>query len=476
MAYRGYLALNRQEFANSARVAALLGSGTPTSDVGMWADPDTDCEPPEDPDRPGLGMPVPGQFEVTPGLWTPAPGSRIFGPGIFIHDQCWGEADSCAPCGVQIQYDDSWPGQRNWLGDEPYRVELAPWYVSEIAESAEFGGVLVTRLDGLDTTPVERSITQATGSGANAGPNRNPSRTLTFEALLIACTNAGVEYGKQWLTEQLMKASETNDTRLRYLTASPANSAADPDSLLREVHNVVLTRSPEVTTRQTTGGSPNNHGNLYTVTWEMIVLSPYAWMPQVDVDVEWDQITRQPINWIHAADCARPETCIDMPVMFSTECVPETIEQVVSDPPVCGGCLPVSGIDKYQFRMPTMDYAFRGRQTAVTVKIKNTGSGPLTLQAFWRECGSDVRCEDNRWPLSVSGLPAGAELYLDGITGRFKCYYDERWRKPMGIVGTPNGAPWRPAVLDRQTCWEFIVQCAASAEFAVSMSMADREP
>lgn len=476
MPYRGYLALNEEEFANSARVAAHLGRTVPTSDFGYWAPIVDDCAPVEDPDHPGLFILDPAQVEVSEGLYTPPPGARIYGPGLLIHDECWGAVASCAPCGVEIAYDDSWPGQRAWLGDVDYRPELAPWYVAEIPESGEFGGVIVTQLDGLDSTPVERTVTQATGPGAVAGRSRDTSRTLSFEALLIACTNAGVEYGKQWLTEQLRKASRTNDTRLRFLTASPANSAADPDSLLREVHNVVLTRSPDVTTRMTTGPDPNNHGNLYMVSWEMVALSPYAYMPQVDINVEWDKITRQPINWVHAVDCAKPETCLDMPVLFSAECVPETISRVVSTPPVCGGCLPVSAIDIYSFRMPTMEYAFRGRETAVTLKVKNTGSAPLTIQAFWRICNSDIRCEDNRWPLQIAGLPPGAELHLDGITGRYKCWYDELWRKPMGIVGTPNGAPWQPALLDRETCWDFIVQCSELAEFQVSMSLADREP
>lgn len=523
MAYRGYLALNQVEFANSARVVAHLGAETPTSDAGFFPGDDGSyslevddewgaipadpvgadmggsgfgvggviespespglflsefeaCAPIESFDHPGLGAPVDGQVEVSPGLWSPAPGARIFGPGLFVHDECWGAAASCVPCRGTVLYDDSWDGQREWLQDVDYRPELAPWYVAEIPESGEFGGVWVTKIDGLDSTPVERTISQATGAGAVAGPSRDASRTVSFEALLVACSNAGVEYGKQWLTGLLRKTSRTNDTRLRYLTASPARSAADPDSLLREAHNVVLTRAPDVTTRYTTGSGQHNHGNVYVVSWEMVILSPYAYMPQVDVNVEWDQITRQPINWIHAADCSKPETCVDMPVMFSAECQPETIDRVVSTPPVCGGCLPVSAIDKYSFRMPTMEYAFRGRETAVTLKIKNTGAAPLTLQAFWRVCGSDVRCEDNRWPLQVAGLPAGAELHLDGITGRYKAWYDELWRKPMGIVGTPNGAPWRPAVLDRQTCWDFIVQCASTAEFTVSMSMADREP
>ena len=162
--------------------------------------------------------------------------------------------------------------------------------------------------------------------------------------------------------------------------------------------------------------------------------------------------------------------------MFSTDCIPENIEIVTSPPPVCGGCLPVSGIDKYSFQVPTQDYPFRCRDTAVSMTITNTGEDSLTLQAFWRVCGTDIRCEDNRWPLQISGLPAGAELHLDGKTGRFWAYYDERVRRPIGVVGTPTGAPWRPPLIDRTVCWEFVVQTASTSEFEMSMTLADREP
>lgn len=375
-----------------------------------------------------------------------------------------------------VVYDDSWDGQKEWLHDVDYRPELAPWYVAEIPESAEFGGIWITDIKGLDSTPVDRTITQAVGSGAVASPPRDASREVEVEALLIACTNAGVEYGLKWLTDHLRVTGRTLDTSLRYLTASPAHSAADPDTLVREVRGVILTDTTKVTERYNTGAKQNQQGNIYKVSWTMATLSPYAYLPPIDVTVEWDQISRQPTNWIHAADCTKPESCVDMPIMYSEECIPETLQISNIPPPVCGGCLPVDAIDKYLFELPTMDDPFRGRETAVSLRIKNTGAGLLTMQAFYRVCGSDIRCEDNRFPLQITGLPPGAELFLDGITGQYVCWFDERWRKPVGIVGTPQGAPWRPALLDRQTCWDFIVQAAPGASFAVSMQMADREP
>lgn len=478
MTYRGWFALNGVEIANTARLIAHLGREVPTSDAGMFGDDTgTDCALVESVDYPGMYELPATSVEVSPGMLTPPDGSRRFGPGLLeIDGTCWGPAAICASCSTVVTYDDSWPGLREFLGDTVYRPELSPWYSTELPESGEFGGVWVMRVDGLGPTPVERNITQMAGPGAAAGPNRDTSRTVTFEAVLIACTHAGVEFGLDWLACLLRDTTVDTTSSLRYLAASPSWSDVDPASLVREVHGVVMTKEPRILQEFNTESRQHQQATVYRISWEFTVLSPYAYLPAVKVPVSWDEIVRQPINWIHAADCQKPETCEDMPVMFSTECVPEEIAVVTTPPPVCGGCLPIGEIDRYSFRVPTMDYAFRCRETAVTTIIRNTGERPITLQAFWRECGSDIRCEDNRFPLQVAGLPAGAELVLDGITGRYWAHYDERTREVIGVVGTPNGAPWQPPVIDRQTCWEFMIQTASSSEFEVDLVLCDREP
>jgi hypothetical protein len=475
MTFRGFFSLNRVEIANSSRVLSHLGRNVPVSDVGVLS-AGVNCSLTQAGGLPGLYTPPAGAVEVTAGLYAPPNGSRRYGPGLHEVGNCWGSPTLCVDCGVNtlILHNDSWPGLSEFLDDGTYRPELAPWYSVEIPESAEFGGVWVLNVEGLDTTPIQRTITETVGPGGVAAPHRDTTRTLSFEALLIGCTNAGVQYGLNWLTCRLRETSDNVDTKLRYLSAHPGGSAADPASLVREVSGVVLTKAPQIVEAVATGSSPQ--ATTYRVSWEMAALSPYAYLPSVNVDVDWDEIVRQPINWIHAADCRQPEMCVDMPVMFSADCEPETIDVVNSPPPVCGGCMPVSGIDKYTFVVPTQEYAFGCRETAVSLVLSNMGESPLTLQAFWRVCGTDIRCEDNVWPLQVSGLPAGAELHLDGVTGRFWAWYDERVRRPIGVVGTPTGAPWRPPVIDRQTCWEFVVQTASTADFEVSMVLADREP
>lgn len=424
----------------------------------------------------GFFLPHDTMTAVGDGLWKPPNGARRVGPGVIMLDGCW-ELQNCAACVDMIGYDDSWPGMSDFQADT-YQLELAPWYSTEIAESAEFLGVWAMKVDGFGPAPVERPITELVGPGGITGPARDRARILTFEALLLGCTNAGAEFGLDWLGCALRDTNQSTASVLRYLTAHPGGSGADPESLRRELHQVVLTDGPHVAESLTVGQGLRQHrqGTVYRVTWQMAALHPYAYMPAVTVPVEWDEIARQPINWVHAVDCQKPSTCDPMPVLFSADCVPEEIDAITTPPPVCGGCLPVGAIDKYTFRVPTFAQPFRCRETAVSMRIRNLSGTPLTLQSFWRVCGTDVRCEDNQWPLQVAGLPAGSELILDGVSGKYWAVYDGRVHRPVGIVGTPNGAPWRPPLIDRTTCYDLVVQTTSTAEFDAQITLADREP
>ena len=520
MAFRGFLALNGTELANSSRVITHLGRNTPTNDAAMFTPPNRPRmieEPPgsgmylpvldqvspgmydpagldEDPEglyfEEGVGSTPCALVEVRPGLyeipadsvrvgnfWSPPNGSRRYGPGMFeISGRCW-EDNPFTDCRLTVGYDDSWDGLQEFLGDTVYRPELAPWYTTRVPEAAEFAGVWLMDVQGLDTTAISRPVTELVGSGAVAGQHRDTSQNLRFEALLIASSNAGLTFGLNWLSARLRETKDRTDSTLRFFAAHPGESRVIPDDLVREIHGVVYTKAIEITDTIDDATGKGSQASVYRVTWEMVATKPYAYMPLVNVDVEWDTVSTVPINWVHAGDCAAPETCEDMEVLFSEECTPEVIEIVTTPPPSCGGCLPVCAIREHVFSVPTLDTPLRGGETAVTTRITNTGSKSLTFQLYWRRCNTDVRCEDNRFPLQVTGLPATATLILNGISGRYWVEMDGRKRRPVGIVGTPNGGPWRPPVIDRSDCWELVAQVPGNVDLnGVRITLADRQP
>lgn len=519
MSFRGFFALNGRELTNTSRLLAHLGSELPANDAVMFA-PAARPRMIEEPPGSGMYLPTfdqlsPGMYspegldeepeglyfdetaesgscalvEVSPGLfeipadsvrvgnfWSPPNGSRRYGPGMFeISGRCW-EANEFADCSIDVMFDDSWDGLQEFLSDTTYRPELAPWFTTRIPEAGEFAGVWVLDVQGLDTTAVSRQVTELVGAGAVAGPHRDTSQTIRFDALLVASSNAGLTFGLNWLSSRLRETVDRNDSVLRYFAAHPGGSRVIPDDLVREIHGVVLTKAPELSEPMDNSTGSGNQATAYRVTWEMVATKPYAYMPLINVDVEWDAVTTVPINWVHAGDCEAPDTCEDMQVLFSEECTPEVIEIVTEPPPSCGGCLPVCAVREHVFAVPTLEFPLRGGETAVSTRITNSGSSSLTFQLYWRRCNTDVRCEDNLFPLQVTGLPATATLILNGITGRYWVEMDGRRRRPVGIVGTPNGAPWRPPVIDRSDCFELVAQAPGNTDFAVVLTLADRQP
>jgi hypothetical protein len=504
MAFRGYFTLNGAEMANSSRIVAHMSMVTPTSDFGIFESDDQDFLSPGLELFPGADVftqlagcsltPWSGAedgnlFEVpdtaeflSEGLYLPPNGSRRYDKGLIeIDGPCWGPSSLCfgAGCRAHIGYNDSWPGLQALIGDlSPYRVELAPWYTTRIPESAEFAGIWMLDVQGLGPANIQRTVTEMVGSGGTAAVYRDTSRVITFDALLIACSNAGLEYGLEWLTCLLRTTNNSTDAVLQFLTAHPGGSQAVPATLMRQAHQVVYTGAPTIKNQFLGGGEENQQANTYRIGWSMTALHPYLYLPPININIEWDEITTEQIQWVHATDCVVPINCTPMPILFSADCVPETVQVVTSPPPSCGGCMPVCAVQHYLYTVPTFEYPIDCRETAVNMTITNTANSPtgtLSLQGYWQQCGANPGCQSNLFPVQIAGLPPNASIVLDSIAGRYYAVYDDVVRRPVGIVSTPNGAPWQPTIIDRTLCWQFVVIAADDAEFSISMSMSDRD-
>ncbi|QJD51077.1 minor tail protein [Mycobacterium phage Chaelin] len=476
MAFRGYFALNGVEIANSSRVAAHIGAEVPTRDIGLMT-ADVDCSlTPIDDDRllaelPDTSVPI-GAGRL---LATPPDGSRLYGPGLAVVGDCWTPNTLCFGCRTAIEYDDSWTGLPAFLNDHVYRPELAPWFTTRVPESAEFAGVWVMDVKGLDVTTSQREVIEMAGDGGAAGIHRDGAQRIQFDVLLVACTNAGATYGLDWLTTQLRRTNDRTDSVLRYLAAHPEDSAVDPTTLVRDRHGVVLTAGPEITGQVNASGRQHNQATFYRVTFELTALIPHAYRPATVLPVEWDTVEVEPIQWVHSSECKPPADCSPMPVLFAQGCEVERVEAVSSPPPVCGGCMPVCAVATHAVQIPLTERPQTGTATMVSLAIRNTDARPLTLNGYFRRCNARDDCDDELFPVQIHGLPATAEVVLDGVTGRFWVYYAGRKWRPVHIVGTPSGAPWVPAKLDRTLCWEFVVVSDGTALFEVDLALTDRD-
>lgn len=422
VAFRGWLTLDGVEIANSSRVVAHLNPPLPTDD-SVFSQPSGSCG-----------------------------------------------------CGGQVVYDDSWPGLAAFLGVAAYSDDItaAPWYDDAIPQSGEFRGIWPMKVDGLDAAPMDRKVTELIGDGGVAPIRRTTSRRITVDALLIACTSAGLRYGIEWLTCALDTGSADGGGMLAYLAAHPGHSAVDPDTLLRNLHSIVLTDPPATSQEYAGGATANREATSARVTWTMTALSPHAYRPGTTLLVDWDSVSTDQISWVHATDCTDTASCPDMPVLFSTECAPQAWPRATYQPPVCGGCLPVGDIKTYRYQLPAPTAKTGCGELAVSTRIVNTGGTALSVQGWFESCAAGG-CPGELFPFQVSSLPTATELVLDAVTGRNHAVTGGVKARTFGIVSTPRGLPWRPPLLARDGCWELVVRAPAAATFEVELTLAERE-
>lgn len=80
-------------------------------------------------------------------------------------------------------------------------TDEAPWYTSARAESEDFLGLLIDRIEL--TSPWARSVTARGGSGSVLGPQRLRGRVVSVTGNLYAASPEAMDYGKRWLSEVL---------------------------------------------------------------------------------------------------------------------------------------------------------------------------------------------------------------------------------------------------------------------------------
>lgn len=377
----------------------------------------------------------------------------------------------CA-CEIRIPYNDTWPGLEAALGDGPYVITDAPWYNAARPESAEFAGVWLMAVEGMDAVPVQRDIAESICAGGIAGRARSTSRTLNFSALIVACTNAGMEYGKDWLSCVLRNSDVRSGVDMTYWKAHPEDSAADPDTLKRAMYGVVLTRSLTTTDLLGKGkGHPYRQASICRVEWEMVATQPYAYGDPAVIPITWDSTTTESITWAHAPDCEDSGSC-ELPTIYNAECIPPDIKIEAAVVPTCGGCLPICSIERRIWELPSVLSACD--QQVLNVRVTNDGANPLNVNFYWRPCGSTDMC-DRTNPLQIAGLAQDQTAVADSVTGRPYVEVDGVSHRQVGIVATPTGAPWRPIVLDSVMCWELVAEAAPGADFTVIIEMRDRD-
>ena len=425
--YRGFFLLNGQEFLNSSRPVLHLTGGTPTDDTP------TEC----------------GCANVTVG-----------------YDDTWPEFTALSDEGLYPPFfpgDDAYPG----IGF----LATAPWYTPGNPASSEFVGFWVMDVQGLDSIQSTREVAELLGPGGFSGPRHDATRPVMFDILIIACTNAGQRFGMNWLSCQLRSAERSGAT-LEFFDAHPGGSAVDPYSLRRTAHRVVLTEVLKTTALfGLSGGQPNRQAASVRAEFTLTALDPYLYGPETVIPVVWDSVELETVEWVHEPDCEGPTDCAPV-VLYNPNCLPTIVDLSPAPVPVCGGCLPICGIEVRVFEVPLTSTVCG--DMVVSYRVRNTSDVPVTVNFYWRPCGLPDVCY-RFGDLQIASLPAGATVVADSVSGRPYALQDGERIRTVGIVTTPTGAPWVPLIVeDTVMCWELVAETSEDAGFVVDLVVQER--
>lgn len=95
-----------------------------------------------------------------------------------------------------------------WPSQPSGPTNAAPWYDSDVPESANFWGFITRRIVGHDDSPhLSRSTSQRITDGTNVSMLRWDGRVITFEVIATGRDECAVMYGVQWLSALLSTAA-----------------------------------------------------------------------------------------------------------------------------------------------------------------------------------------------------------------------------------------------------------------------------
>lgn len=363
------------------------------------------------------------------------------------------------------------------LGDQPYTTpddpdSPAPWYDPDDPASGEFAGLLILDMEGIDDFPVARTVTTAVTGGGSLGPARIQPREITITGILLGATCCGTDFGLRFLAQALQGCTGSacgGDCVTMYdccpgddMTPEQFNAAHR-----RTFRRVALTDGPRVTGRtgdgHCGGGRCSTGADIITVEFTLTAATPWAYtdeVPLLDVTLPTDD-DAECITWcLHDSTgaCAdgscRLAACVDAQDLCADETCTSPAPPVPTAPTTCFCTALATNTDCYDLDLSARP-AWIDDVPMINVFAGSSDLRRLTISLYQRgEADEGLTCEElaekkrcdpyARWEIGF--LPAGAELLLDGQTGRAMMDCNRTCTAATNVYGRDGAPPTWPVL------------------------------
>jgi hypothetical protein len=363
--------------------------------------------------------------------------------------ECWCPAD-----GLPTEFSDP-------ITDE------ACWYDALIPESSEYLGMYVTKVGGLRDSAFARSSSENIGRGVTLGRGRDGSRVFTIEAMLVATSCCGMDYGIEFVRRTLENGGcgtgscltgcgDLGACGLTCLTARVCCPDGEDDTGLRQWVNVGLTEG----LKEAEDPAGSCRCCLRKVTFTLQAETPQSYSIDsvicLDKDADLENQATRCFDWINGCpDLFETDPdCTDDPFCPPDACIlpapPQRVNYCFCEPLgvsvdcCCIADLPAHRDETYRI---TLDAGVDPTNAQFsTYGLRNTRIKFLTADPK-KPCPSDDEAALGEWGdadlcalLEIPYLKPGAQLVIDGRNDSITVQCDNQCFPGWASAFGPNGS------------------------------------
>lgn len=170
-----------------------------------------------------------------------------------------------------------WIGEALGDGGSYADIETAPWYNPRVPASSEFVGLVPVSVSGLEDSTLSAETTENIVDGGNTAKSRNGSLSIVVSAYVVASTERGAAYGKEWLSMMLAGANPVAPTycagaELSYFPGKPRGDVGVSLADVKHRRDVRATRGISVTKKVELACE-----HLWALTFTLTADDPYEY-------------------------------------------------------------------------------------------------------------------------------------------------------------------------------------------------------
>lgn len=329
----------------------------------------------------------------------------------------------------------------------------ACWFDPNYAESADFLGVFIEDMDGMDQDGYSRSTNTNLNDGFSLGRGTRPGRVLTFRVVLFGTSCSGIEWGRRWLERTLRGEScghsgsgnaRCGTSELRLRVCCPNDTATDPG--IRIFPRAALTDGVKRTDGERRDACTSVY-QRFTFVMSTTTAASFGEIEEECVDVLADPNDVSCVDWdtwcgdvTTAVDCSCPTTC-------DGSCPEElfTSPSLLADDIPCGpferaiACCCIGGTASSTIGSAVVLELFAGEAIgfdAATDVLVEFYANPKQIPCPTNAEERDLIRSNNELCASVSAcrIPSGSILRIDGRTGQVTLQCNDVTRPVYDLV------------------------------------------